>query len=139
MGADDVTTGYVLSEDLQRMFDGRLSELEDSMRRLLRELRRALGPEHRDAEKLASDKLDIFLAGIEELIWLRQGETRHLSARDLKIAELHKESDRVLMLRAQIERTKRATRRELEDLALDRRERETEQTLEELEAEFPGR
>ena len=130
-----VTTS-VLSADVQRMFDGRLSHLARGIRDLVGELRKELlaaaaAPGTvRDEVNVTCDKIDVAIVGVEDLIYLTPEE------RDRRIARAQEIGREMVSMMADLDRGRSKARRNAEDVALDRRQRHAEQEAEAIGEEI---
>jgi hypothetical protein len=123
-----------LDHDRQRELDGELRKIEEAAGRLLRDIVRARGGDQRERRRVGLSKLEVFVAHAEDMIY-DGGED---AEREHEIGAINRESDKLIQLRAELDRKRRRVRRAAGDVALDRRERDLELLEEELDAALDG-
>ncbi|HEX6039128.1 hypothetical protein [Longimicrobium sp.] len=119
-----------LSEDLQRDLHHAVRQVEEDGRAVMRRIEGSVKPGRRTRERIrvALAKLDLFKFAVESLIYDDPESV------DAEIEHLNRESDHLILARAELDRETSRKRRQVENLALDRRELETRQVLDELES-----
>lgn len=118
-----------IPEATQRELQGDLRAVENELRRVIDRACRERGGDQRERRSILRSQLEIVIASVEDVIYdspeADEGQSKRLRA-------LYHKTDQLMMTRAQLDRDRRLLRRQRDDVALDRRERD----LDLLEAEY---